>query len=130
MFSLHHPDCSAIYQYGGNIDTSYPEDRAKIIRVIAGIANNINQAVKLGNSFFILSKSSAYRFCKMRKRSDLFPKKYKRISVYIIFRLGRSTCTLYMIWACEKTRVFSFVLLLIVIIIAILHKKGIVPLTP
>ena len=33
-------------------------------------------------------------------------------------------------WACEKTRVFSFVLLLIVIIIAILHKKGIVPLTP
>ena len=27
-------------------------------------------------------------------------------------------------WACEKTRVFSFVLLLIVIIIAILHKKG------
>lgn len=32
---------------GGNIDTSYPEDRAKIIRVIA---NNINQAVKLGNS--------------------------------------------------------------------------------
>ena len=35
---------------GGNIDTSYPEDRAKIIRVIAGIANNINQAVKLGNT--------------------------------------------------------------------------------
>ena len=29
-----------------------------------------------------------------------------------------------MIRACEKTRVFSFVLLLIVIIIAILHKKG------
>ena len=27
----------------------------------------------------------------MWKRSDLFPKKYKRISVYIIFRLGRST---------------------------------------
>ena len=35
---------------GGNIDISYPEDRAKAIRVIAGIANNINQAVKLGNS--------------------------------------------------------------------------------
>ena len=35
---------------GGNIDTSYPEDRARAIRVIAGIANNINQAVKLGNS--------------------------------------------------------------------------------
>ena len=33
---------------GGNIDTSYPEDRA--IRIIAGIANNINQTVKLGNS--------------------------------------------------------------------------------
>ena len=27
---------------GGNIDTSYPEDRARVIRVIAGIANNIN----------------------------------------------------------------------------------------
>ena len=35
---------------GGNIDTSYPEDRTRAIRVIAGIANNINQAVKLGNS--------------------------------------------------------------------------------
>ena len=35
---------------GGNIDTSYPEDRARVIRVIVGIANNINQAVKLGNS--------------------------------------------------------------------------------
>ena len=35
---------------GGNIDTSYPEDRAKAIRIIVGIANNINQAVKLGNS--------------------------------------------------------------------------------
>ena len=34
---------------GGNIDTNYPEDRARVIRVIAGIANNINQAVKLGN---------------------------------------------------------------------------------
>ena len=32
---------------GGNIDTSYPEDRAKEIRIIAGIANNINQAVSL-----------------------------------------------------------------------------------
>ena len=31
-------------------DTSYPEDRARVIRVIAGIANNINQVVKLGNS--------------------------------------------------------------------------------
>ena len=27
---------------GGNIDTGYPEDRARVIRVIAGIANNIN----------------------------------------------------------------------------------------
>ena len=35
---------------GGNIDTSYPEDRARVIRVIVSIANNINQAVKLGNS--------------------------------------------------------------------------------
>ena len=35
---------------GGNIDISYPKDRARAIRIIAGIANNINQAVKLGNS--------------------------------------------------------------------------------
>ncbi len=35
---------------GGNIDTSYHEDRAKAIRIIAGIANNINQTVKHGNS--------------------------------------------------------------------------------
>ena len=35
---------------GGNIDTSYPEDRARVICIIAGIANNINQVVKLGNS--------------------------------------------------------------------------------
>ena len=41
---------AALKRTGGNIDTSYPEDRARAIRVIAGIANNINQAVKLGNS--------------------------------------------------------------------------------
>lgn len=35
---------------GGNIDTSYSDDRARAIRAIAGIANNINHAVKLGNS--------------------------------------------------------------------------------
>ena len=40
----------ALIRTGGNIDTNYPEDRARVIRVIAGIANNINQAVKLGNS--------------------------------------------------------------------------------
>lgn len=39
-----------LIQTGGNIDISYPEDRAKAIRIIAGIANNINQTVKLGNS--------------------------------------------------------------------------------
>ena len=33
-----------------NLKRSYPEDRARAIRIIAGIANNINQAVKLGNS--------------------------------------------------------------------------------
>ena len=41
---------AALNRTGGNIDTSYPEDRARAIRIIAGIANNINQAVKLGNS--------------------------------------------------------------------------------
>ena len=44
------PTIRELIRTGGTIDTSYPEDRAKIIRVIAGIANNINQAVKLGNS--------------------------------------------------------------------------------
>ena len=39
-----------LIRIGGNIDNSYPEDRARAIRIIAGIANNINQAVKLGNS--------------------------------------------------------------------------------
>lgn len=39
-----------LIRLGGNVDFRYPEDRAKIIRVIAGIANNINQVVKLGNS--------------------------------------------------------------------------------
>lgn len=39
-----------VIQTGGNIDTSYPEDRARISRIIDGIANNINQVVKLGNS--------------------------------------------------------------------------------
>ena len=41
---------AALKRTGGNIDTSYPEDRARAIRVIAGIANIINQAVKLGYS--------------------------------------------------------------------------------
>ena len=40
------PTIRELIRTGGNIDTSYPEDRAKIIRVIAGIANNINQVVK------------------------------------------------------------------------------------
>ena len=44
------PTIRELIRTGGNIYTSYPEDRAKIIRVIAGIANNINQVVKLGNS--------------------------------------------------------------------------------
>ena len=35
---------------GGNIDTSYLEDRAIVIRIIACSANTINQAVRLGNS--------------------------------------------------------------------------------
>ena len=30
--------------------SSYPDDRARVIRIVAGIANNINQAVRLGNS--------------------------------------------------------------------------------
>ena len=46
----------------------------------------------------------------------------------IFFALIITALSVFMIrlteGACEKTRVFSFLLLLIVIIIAILHKKG------
>lgn len=35
---------------GGNIDNSYPDDRARVIRIVAGIANNINQMAKLANA--------------------------------------------------------------------------------
>ncbi len=35
---------------GGNVDFKYPEDRARAIRIFSGIANNINQAVRLGNA--------------------------------------------------------------------------------
>ena len=50
---------------GGNIDTSYPEERARAIRVIAGIANNINQAVKLSENRIKFSYSffdTSYEF--------------------------------------------------------------------
>ena len=35
---------------GGNIDSSYPDDRARVIRIVAGVANNINQMEKLANA--------------------------------------------------------------------------------
>lgn len=39
-----------LIRLGGNVDFKYPEDRARVIRIFSGIANNINQAVKLGNT--------------------------------------------------------------------------------
>ena len=39
-----------LIRLGGNVDFRYPEDRARVIRIFSGIANNINQAVKLGNT--------------------------------------------------------------------------------
>ena len=39
-----------LIRLGGNVDFRYPENRARVIRIFSGIANNINQAVKLGNS--------------------------------------------------------------------------------
>ncbi len=39
-----------LIRLGGNVDFKYPEDRARAIRIFSGIANNINQAVKLGNA--------------------------------------------------------------------------------
>lgn len=35
---------------GGKIDSSYPDDRARVIRIVAGVANNINQMAKLANA--------------------------------------------------------------------------------
>ena len=39
-----------LIRLGGNVDFKYPEDRARAIRIFSGIANNINQAVRLGNA--------------------------------------------------------------------------------
>ena len=39
-----------LIRLGGNVDFRYPEDRARVIRIFSGIANNINQAVRLGNT--------------------------------------------------------------------------------
>ena len=39
-----------LIRLGGNVDFRYPKDRARVIRIFSGIANNINQAVKLGNT--------------------------------------------------------------------------------
>ena len=39
-----------LIRLGGNVDFRYPEDRERVIRIFAGIANNINQAVRLGNT--------------------------------------------------------------------------------
>lgn len=35
---------------GGSVDTKFPEDRAKLIRQISGIATNINQIAKIANT--------------------------------------------------------------------------------
>ena len=55
---------------GGNIDTSYYEDRARAIRVIAGIANNINQAVKLGICCRVSLKMKPVRSWHVREREQ------------------------------------------------------------
>ena len=39
-----------LIRLGGNVDFRYPEDRARVIRIFSSIANNINQAVRLGNT--------------------------------------------------------------------------------
>ena len=39
-----------LIRLGGNVDFKYPEDRARAISIFSGIANNINQAVRLGNA--------------------------------------------------------------------------------
>ena len=39
-----------LIRLGGNVDFRYPKDRARVIRIFFGIANNINQSVKLGNT--------------------------------------------------------------------------------
>lgn len=39
-----------INQNWGNIDNSYPDDRARVIRIVADIANNINQMARIANA--------------------------------------------------------------------------------
>lgn len=69
----------------GNIDTSYPKDRARVIRVIAGIANNINQTVKLGNSQGKLYYSDIDKL-----QSSLDDVKKTFVEVLEVWRLQRS----------------------------------------
>lgn len=40
----------ALVQSGGKIDSSFPEDRAHLIRQVSGIATNINQMTKVANA--------------------------------------------------------------------------------
>lgn len=70
---------------GGNIDTSYPEDRARAIRIIAGIANNINQVVKFGDSQGRLYYSDIDKL-----QSSLDDVKKKFGEVLEVWRLQRS----------------------------------------
>ena len=69
---------------GGNIDTSYPEDRTRAIRVIAGIANNINQVVKLGNSQGKLYYSD---IDKLQSRQCMSSSSSQRMCLVMIMRL-------------------------------------------
>ena len=56
----------------------------------------------------------------VKKLNQQVKRNIERFPEDVMFRLSNSEID----WACEKTRVFSCVLLLMVIIIVILHKKG------
>ena len=39
-----------LIRLGGNVDFRYPEDRARVIRIFSGIANNINIGLNIFNN--------------------------------------------------------------------------------
>ena len=51
----------ALVQGSGNADIRFPEDRAKIIRQVSGIATNINQIAKVANERGDIYYSEIYK---------------------------------------------------------------------
>lgn len=56
-----------LVQTGGKIDTTFPRDRAEIIRQVSGVANNINQIAKLANTRGYVSFSDVNEIVQQQK---------------------------------------------------------------